>query len=424
MGRRKKNDISGLGFLVIIVISFIAFVVQKLGLGLLIFAAVTIIIYLVYQYSTRASSDQKSIEKQLSKNESFSSSASNQGLSLRMNASPVKNKKSTGKWISQGNTVQIQGYILKNSMFYYGNNLQSINSSSPEPALIDPSLRVNRASPDSSGATMSYWPSYSNISPEARAAYLNWLSSGRNDPSTNIGYVFLFFYGLERRALHDSKEMLEARTDIPAIISEVNRLIKIYGSNGSFRGYATSFLNYLSSYSQEIQIDFIEEEPKTYGELPFSLKRTLGKLSLEGKPIPASLALSWFERCPQISLRTPAKRCRDEFIKLFEARYKSEYGEGIVINPNKTLLRCEYHPASSSFMGKTFTHELEGIPDITKLTRPISSFQKIADICMEDLEAYSRFLGRKQEKRENIIFALAQLPTEILRESKYNEIEN
>ena len=40
---------------------------------------------------------------------------------------------------------------------------------------------------------MGYWPSYSSISPEARAAYLGWLSTGKSDPQADIGYVFLYF---------------------------------------------------------------------------------------------------------------------------------------------------------------------------------------------------------------------------------------
>ncbi|MEN1436945.1 TerB N-terminal domain-containing protein, partial [Pseudomonas aeruginosa] len=85
----------------------------------------------------------------------------------------------------------------------------------------------------------SYWPSYDNITTEARRAYLQWLSSGRKAPHANIGYVFLFFYGLERRAFVDAKTNQAAAAEIPSIIAEVERLLSIYDENHSFNTYAS-----------------------------------------------------------------------------------------------------------------------------------------------------------------------------------------
>lgn len=426
MGRRRKNDASGLGILVLIVIGGIALLIQKLGWWLLLILAIPIVIYLIYRYSKSTANQVSEGEKPKVK-ESFSSWASNEGISIEPRHSIPRKKNISANWILPDTTIELHGYSIQKGLFYFGDYLPSVNSSSPDPALIDPALRVNKSSPDISGSTMSYWPSYSNISPEARAAYLNWLSSDRSDPTTNIGYIFLFFYGLERRALYDVQDIdISAnRSDIPAILIEVQRLIDIYGnSSGSFRGYATSFFSFLTSYIPSEQILSNDSHFACYKELPFSLKRTLGQLSKEGKPIPAHLAFTWFEQSPEILLRTPAKRCPDEFKKLFIARYNQEYGEGLILNPNKTFLRCEYRPASSSFLGKTYSNELENIPDITKLSRPISAFQKIADACMEDLEAYSRFLGKKQENQGNKIFAIAQLPSVILRESNDPEVNH
>ncbi len=41
-----------------------------------------------------------------------------------------------------------------------------------------------------------YYPSYQNLSPDARRCYLEWLKNVDND--IDIGYVFIFYYGLER----------------------------------------------------------------------------------------------------------------------------------------------------------------------------------------------------------------------------------
>jgi TerB N-terminal domain len=86
---------------------------------------------------------------------------------------------------------------------------------------------------------MGYWPSYSEISSGARRAYLNWLAGGRRDPEADIGFVFLFFYGLERRAIIDGAKDEPAQADWPVIAAELRRLLSIYGEKShSFRRYA------------------------------------------------------------------------------------------------------------------------------------------------------------------------------------------
>ena len=55
------------------------------------------------------------------------------------------------------------------------------------------------------------------ISPGCRAA--------ESDPGYNVGYVFLYFYGLERRFFIDNPD----RDERKAIIAEVGRLLDVYG---------------------------------------------------------------------------------------------------------------------------------------------------------------------------------------------------
>lgn len=104
-------------------------------------------------------------------------------------------------WVPPGDTIEIAGLEIRDGMVYAGRGLPSVNGYGTEPALIDPTLPVNWRTPDIAGHTMDYWPSYETITPQSRAAYLQWLAEGRSDPSVGLGYVFLFFYGLERRVL-------------------------------------------------------------------------------------------------------------------------------------------------------------------------------------------------------------------------------
>lgn len=73
-----------------------------------------------------------------------------------------------------------------------------------------------------------YFPSYERLSPEQRWIYLNWL---RNiDAEVNIGYVFIFYYGLERHLFFG---------DYMAAFDMIVRLRKVH-KNGSFAGYSSS----------------------------------------------------------------------------------------------------------------------------------------------------------------------------------------
>jgi len=46
---------------------------------------------------------------------------------------------------------------------------------------------------------LGYYPSYAALRPEQRWVYLNWLRNVTEE--VNIGYVFIYYYGLERQLL-------------------------------------------------------------------------------------------------------------------------------------------------------------------------------------------------------------------------------
>jgi peptidoglycan hydrolase-like protein with peptidoglycan-binding domain len=143
------------------------------------------------------------------------------------------------KWFKRGEAVSVAGFSLTDGLIYVGHSLPLVQGATPnDNCLIDPFLPVAECDPDWAGETMSYWPAYSTISPQARLAYLSWLAGGRTDPSVGIGHVFLFFYGLERRLSVD-----HAMDEAAEIIREVERLLSVYGANRSFDRYARQFLD-------------------------------------------------------------------------------------------------------------------------------------------------------------------------------------
>ena len=184
------------------------------------------------------------------------------------------------KWIPAGEPVNVSGRSIPGGLIYVGTELKT-PSGANDPCLIDPSKSVATQG-DYTERQMGYWPSYSEISATARRAYLNWLAGGRKDPEADIGYVFIFFYGLERRAILDAAKDDAAKADWPVIATELRRLLDIYGEkSGSFRSYAGSLLDWVSlaEHPEKAYLKPIPSFPKSY-ELPLYIRVALGQAVL------------------------------------------------------------------------------------------------------------------------------------------------
>lgn len=327
---------------------------------------------------------------------------------------PQPTKASDGvRWVPAGESVNLAGFDVPGGLLYVASG-QRNEYGQTEPSLINPKLRISSRPVDWSLRLTDYWPSYSSISPDARRAYLQWLADGRRAPDANIGYVFLFFYGLERRVLVDLGVDSTMSGEAAAIQGEVRRLLKIYGENNSFHGYASRFLAFIEARGYDNQ-PITPDPPKVLEqsyELPLSLKLGLGKFAVAQKPVPASWAMAWALNDPNIYRRTPVSRCETEFKSLFSRKYAEAYGDGIVLRLNKTKLQVSYHPASSALAGCVAPRNIGDLPDVTAVKGPIQKLQALVDTCTESLDSFSRFIGRNPDKAQ-ALEGLLQLPVEL-----------
>jgi tellurite resistance protein len=298
------------------------------------------------------------------------------------------------RWIPPGETVQIAGMTIPGGMLYVG---PASDSWSAPKCLIDPDQKVARSQPDTSGMLMGYWPSYSQIRPESRLAYLQWLAGGRNAPNANIGYVFLFFYGLERRLIRD-----RALTEADMIVAEVERLRGIYGGNNSFRGYSTGLLEAV----ELLRHANIDNKPPLRAEpsydLPPRLLIGLGRQLADGKSLDADWTLAWALAHPETRLRTPARRAFDEFCRLYRLRFTERYPAGLKVStPKTTIGALPYRCASADFQAE-LSGDFSTWPSVARLTKPVAQAREIVEQCMEELEPYSRFLGRSPDAADTL----------------------
>lgn len=330
------------------------------------------------------------------------------------NAVERRRKPDNARWIGAAEQVAVAGYSIQGGLLYVGQHLNPVGGwRDVEPALLNPALPIDDDNCDWTGAQMPYWPSYQEIPLGCRAAYLRWLADGRKHPTAGIGYVFLFFYGLERRLMADSARLTLPPGEREAIVAEVDRLLSVYGNQPSFSRYAGDLLavNRLVAAKERV----CDGPPPTTStatfEIPLAIRVGLGEFAAMGRPVPPEWALAWVRAHPETHMRTPAQRCAAEFETLFLDRYRKEFGQGMVVKPNKTRITAAYKPASASFEG-VVPVPVADLPDVAALTAPIRKLQAIADACTDDLDAYSRLIGREPTARGTLA-GIALLPTEL-----------
>ena len=317
------------------------------------------------------------------------------GYLSRHNKPKTKAKSSVSPgWVPKHISANIAGRAI-GGMVYVGRGPRTGHGGNPDNAFIDPSKNVTSRGGDFAGKGMHYWPNYSTIKAQSRATYLDWLSTGRSDKRYNVGYVFLYFYGLERRVFVDIGNEREHAD----IIAEVHRLLEIYGDNCSIRRYLGAFIDATSikNYSNEPQPIF---EHAGY-DVPANVLIELGRMAARNVPLKSDWLLSWYMCTRETKLRTPAKRAFDEFRAYFRYLFDQEYPKGLKIRVPKRQLKLMYHASSGNFVSNMIEN-LDGIPDITSLSRPLKVAQRIADTAMVALDKYSRYLGRNPDGRGTI----------------------
>ncbi|MCL4204821.1 MAG: TerB family tellurite resistance protein [Pirellulaceae bacterium] len=286
-------------------------------------------------------------------------------------------------------------------------------------SLIDGSLPV--ASPGCPAADeLPYWPCYHSATPQQRSRYLDWLAGGRRDPAIEIGYVFIYFYGLERRVLVDA-------ADHATIAEEVLRLQAVFNGNRSFRRYSTSFLWYILAISGKHRIlnkdlvDRVIASTERWDEE--CLGRCLAYVHEAGCRLPAALAYV----TAQLDHRTPSsviiRRHQTLFQDLFGKRYQRAFGEGMELRASKRSKPLSYQPASGTLSRLLLEQRGDAslsVPDVLAIT---SQFKPLVDIwtaCIEELRTYDK--AHRTAGGTTIAAIYESLPPE-LREGEHPEFD-
>jgi len=294
------------------------------------------------------------------------------------------------RWFGRGETVTVGAYPLRDPMVYVSDGqLQK-----DEASCIDSSLDVGKPVWEPTGS-LGYYPTYANLSPDQRANYLRWLSSGRVEPLHDIGYAFLFFYGLERRLLVEQQ-------DLSAVVKEVVRLLETQTLSGSFDGYLSRFLAFTLA---RVGIETLKDK---WFEAVFDKSRlqrdtdflavALAWFFKKNAPLPATWAMRIARQDPRSPRSVVLDRLPEQFMSLFEKRYREQFAGGLFLKASKRDRSISYRPASPSFLfdvnlSKGATEPIK-IPDVLGIQSQFSPLATIWASCIEELKPLSRVVGK------------------------------
>jgi uncharacterized tellurite resistance protein B-like protein len=292
-------------------------------------------------------------------------------------------------WVGPTESLQLGRLTIPNAMTYTSKGAPR----SEEASCIDTNLKVGVPVSEPKGA-LGYWPKYAEISPDQRANYLFWLAKGRREDLHDIGYAFIFFYGLERRVLID-------RADIGPSIDEVLALLRRYPESTSFQSYLSKFLAYamarpgLGTITANGFIKvFGAGSPMLFTEDTLAI--ALAWLQINQRPLPPELAYEVARLDGRSPRSVVLKRMPEEHRTLFTRKYTEMCGNGLALRAAKRESTVTYHSASPtmlSYRTGTALPPLQ-IPNVLGIS---SQFKGVVDIwaeCVSELKGASTQVGK------------------------------
>ena len=313
-------------------------------------------------------------------------------------------------------------------MLYVANHPPSPTMSWSTSCAIFASLPVSFAPVPMAG--IGYYPSYDRLTPQQRGMYLRWLEGGRVEDFEDSACLFLFFYGLEQRILAEL-DPTTGTDEIRLLYAELAQLAQRFSHHHSFWHYARSLLDLLDGLLVSLGVAPPERPvangPVPYAVMPVMLQLELAAAAKHGLQVAPEVALALVRAHHGARLRTPARRCIEEFDALFLERYSEHFPGGLSLEATSSgPLALSYRPAArgpqwrsivfhQSALG-TMNHSggtlnvalvpvgpYEGEVTITIADlSPVLSAQTfpeplrgIIEECQTALERYSRYMGTK-----------------------------
>jgi uncharacterized tellurite resistance protein B-like protein len=321
--------------------------------------------------------------------------------------------KSGLRWVPANESITIADYPISSGMIYV-----SSGETVEEASAINIKLPIGKSGLTNS-ASLNYYPQYTWLSPDQRTAYLQWLVNDRKDvepEKRELGYVFLFFYGLERRLLIDKSQEQE-------VIAEVVRLLTYYGPytrSRSLQSYTSQLIHF---WGWQQGADYYATLLEWMQSLPVSLlgrdeiSIVLASNLLREKCLSCEMAYELASRDLDVRRSIVVSRVNEEFRSLFSKRYAEQFPDGFALKQSRGNARLTYRPASPTLLYDRSDFSIQ-IPDVMGLSNQFKPLAAIWNSCVADLSGYSRVKGKAGDMSARLKAHIA-LPMELRVESSH-----
>ena len=309
------------------------------------------------------------------------------------------------RWLGPAGGIWVQDVHIDSPMAYFINT--AAGARSDEPAAVDIALRVDKRAYIPTSRELPYWPRYDQITPGQRGIYLEWLAEGRTRLPPELGYTFLFIYGLERRALVDER-------DIDLVFDEIVRIREMYAASGqsvsrSLDSYTSSFLWFLvAALPQRIDLERVQRLASGCSLLTEdNLMAVLSWFAICQQPLADWAAFLVAGSLPLSQRSIVASRVNEEFRLLYTRRYTQQFGKGFQLQASKRKKVYSYRPSSAALPAiQVSAAQPLGVP------RELQPLSDIWNDCIRDLRKLS-LLAAKQTTEELTPTVWEAMPAEL-----------
>ena len=248
-------------------------------------------------------------------------------------------------WNNRSFELDVNGIVIKGAMVYWADGKPGID----EPSCIDITLPYEIAN---TSHTKSNVESYAMMTPSQRGEYLMWLAGGRNLAPSDLSWVYLWFMGIERRALLDKQDIslcvVESLRMLPFARNE-----RLYKNLRQLAVWLT--IKYMLPEEQILKLI------QNMSDLPIDFFNIVLNNYCNAKlPLPSYLAYIIMCYSPIANKSVPYT---DNLINSFAGIYKSQTDGGLILKSPRSKISITYASINNSISENKRKQEIIDLPD-------------------------------------------------------------
>ena len=284
-------------------------------------------------------------------------------------------------WFLDGPYRNIGDEYRKTERYYRGNTVYTFEQfpDASEPSAISIDWKIKKGVDDS---PLGYFPSYRSMSPGQRYNYVNWLLDVTKP--IDIGYVFTFYYGLERHILYGNLD------------EAVKMILKLrkYHSHKSFQSYSTGALIAAAIIDKRVDlIGEIAKDPSLFPRHYLTVKIGTQKYIDADDVIVVAKEVGF----------TNDRYIRNEpelFRTKLEEQISDTYGENVIRFPEDLTLKMKNEPLTLANISLTDENRKVNFPTFFADAKLTGELRKLLQDAHEATKVELREIRKKQRLEE------------------------